>query len=421
MCVGHKEVLSLKKIPVFLAALLLLCVPVLAAGGQAAEIAEPTAALWMCIPFAGILLCIAVMPLAAPVWWEHHQPIVDAIWYLLFLIPFAVVNGAGASVQSALECLVDDYLTFIVLLFGLFCVAGNITLEGDLAGSPRVNVALLLFGTMLSSLVGTTGASMLMVRPLLKMNSWRKRRRHIMVFFIFLISNIGGCLTPIGDPPLLMGFSRGVPFFWSLRLVPMLLLNVAVLLFLFYHVDMRAYRHDIAEGRKPDISGPGTQVHIRGLHNVVFLLMIVAAVILSGTLPNLPAMQDAQGQVLGLPIFDTSFAILRRLAKGQSPMTPDRGHIHHRLIDMGFSQKQAVAVLYVISAILGLSAVVLTTSGVVKAMLLLVALCVTGWMAIRIFISHNSTIEEHLRQLEEQDGQDDQPPKTSDQKEDTTP
>ena len=124
-----------------------------------------------------------------------------------------------------------------------------------------------------------------------------------MVFFIFLISNIGGCLTPIGDPPLLMGFSRGVPFFWSLRLVPMLLFNVVVLLFVFYHVDMRAYRHDIAEGRKPDISGPGTQVHIRGLHNVIFLLMIVAAVILSGTLPNLPAMQDAQGQVLGLTIF----------------------------------------------------------------------------------------------------------------------
>ena len=108
--------------------------------------------------------------------------------------------------------------------------------------------------------------------------------------------------------------------------------------------------------------------------------------------------------MLGLPIFDTCFAIIRRLAKGQSPMAPDRGHIHHRLIDMGFSQKQAVAVLYVISAILGLSAVVLTTSGAVKAMLFLLALCVAGWMAIRIFISHNSTIEEHLRQLEEQPG-----------------
>ena len=106
--------------------------------------------------------------------------------------------------------IIDDYLTFIVLLFGLFCVAGNITLEGDLAGSPRINVGLLLLGTMLSSWVGTTGASMLMVRPMIKMNAWRKRRSHIMVFFIFLISNIGGCLTPIGDPPLLMGFMRGV-------------------------------------------------------------------------------------------------------------------------------------------------------------------------------------------------------------------
>ena len=125
--------------------------------------------------------------------------------------------------------------------------------------------------------------------------------------------------------------------------------------------------------------------------------------------------------ILGLPIFDTAFAMIRRMAHGQSPMHADRGHIHHRLIDMGLNQKQAVATLYVISGILGLSAVVLTTSGVVKATLLLVALCVTGWMAIRIFISHNSTIEEHLRQLEEQDGQDDQPPKTSDQKEDTTP
>ena len=122
--------------------------------------------------------------------------------------------------------------------------------------------------------------------------------------------------------------------------------------------------------------------------------------------------------MLGLPIFDTCFAFIRRIAHGQSPMHPDRSHVHHRLIDMGFNQKQAVAVLYIISAILGLSAVVLTTSGVVKAMLLLVALCVTGWMAIRIFISHNSTIEEHLRQLEEQD---DESPKTSDKKEDTTP
>ena len=124
-----------------------------------------------------------------------------------------------------------------------------------------------------------------------------------MVFFIFLISNIGGCLTPIGDPPLLMGFMRGVPFFWSLHLLPVMLLNMVVLLFVFYWLDRRAYRKDIAEGCKPDISKPGTEVSISGLHNLIFLAVIVAAVILSGTLPSLAAFQDAQGHVKGIHLF----------------------------------------------------------------------------------------------------------------------
>ena len=151
-----------------------------------------------CIPFAGLLLCIAVLPLVKAEWWEAHQPHAVVFWSLLFVLPFAFVYGPGQAFEKVLECIVDDYLTFIILLFGLFCVSGNITLEGDLAGSPRINVGLLLIGTMLSSWIGTTGASMLMVRPVIKMNAWRKRRSHIMVFFIFLISNIGGCLTPIG-------------------------------------------------------------------------------------------------------------------------------------------------------------------------------------------------------------------------------
>ena len=103
-----------------------------------------------------------------------------------------------------------------------------------------------------------------------------------MIFFIFMVSNMGGCLTPIGDPPLLMGFMRGVPFFWSLHLLPVLLFNMVIMLFVFYHVDKLAYRKDIAQGRKPDISKPGTEFHIEGLHNIIFLVMIVAAVILSG-------------------------------------------------------------------------------------------------------------------------------------------
>ena len=294
----------MKKVFAFLATLMLLCVPVMASGsGEAAGHGLTEVPLWLCIPFAGLLLSIAVFPLVKAHWWEEHQPLVVALWSILFLVPFAAMGGVGGAVEIVLECIINDYLTFIVLLFGLFCVAGNITLEGDLAGSPRVNVVLLLFGTLLSSWIGTTGASMLMVRPMIKMNSWRKRKRHIMVFFIFLISNIGGCLTPIGDPPLLMGFSRGVPFFWSLRLFPIMMLNVAVLLTAFYFVDMRAYRKDIAGGRKPDISKPGTDIHINGLHNLIFLVMIVAAVILSGVLPTLPAFQTAEGAVRGIHIF----------------------------------------------------------------------------------------------------------------------
>mgnify|MGYP002609541023 CR=1 FL=1 len=256
-----------------------------------------------CIPFAGLLLCIAMLPLVKAEWWEAHQPHAVVFWSLLFVLPFAFVYGPGQAFEKVLECIVDDYLTFIILLFGLFCVSCNITLEGDLAGSPRINVGLLLIGTMLSSWIGTTGASMLMVRPIIKMNAWRKRRSHIMVFFIFLISNIGGCLTPIGDPPLLMGFMRGVPFLWSLRLFPVLLFNVVILLTIFYFLDRRAYRKDIAEGLKPDISKPGTEVHILGLHNLIFLAMIVAAVILSGTLPGMAAFQDAEGAVRGIHLF----------------------------------------------------------------------------------------------------------------------
>ena len=256
-----------------------------------------------CIPFAGLLLCIAMLPLVKAEWWEAHQPHAVVFWSLLFVLPFAFVYGPGQAFEKVLECIVDDYLTFIILLFGLFCVSGNITLEGDLAGSPRINVGLLLIGTMLSSWIGTTGASMLMVRSIIKMNAWRKRRSHIMVFFIFLISNIGGCLTPIGDPPLLMGFMRGVPFFWSLHLFPVLLFNVVILLTIFYFLDRRAYRKDIAEGLKPDISKPGTEVHILGLHNLIFLAMIVAAVILSGTLPGMAAFQDAEGAVRGIHLF----------------------------------------------------------------------------------------------------------------------
>ena len=259
--------------------------------------------LLLCIPFAGLLLCIAVMPLVKPEWWEKHQALAVIVWSLLFIIPSIVLNGAGETTETVLECIVNDYLTFIVLLFGLFCVSGNITLEGNLAGSPAVNALFLAFGTLLSSCIGTTGASMLLVRPMIKMNSWRKNKAQIMIFFIFMISNMGGCLTPIGDPPLLMGFMRGVPFFWSLHLFPILIFNMILLLIIFYLIDKKQYRKDIANGLRPDISKPGVDIKVEGLHNVFFLVAIVVAVILSGTLPSLPMFQDAAGNVLGITIY----------------------------------------------------------------------------------------------------------------------
>ncbi len=153
------------------------------------------------------------------------------------------------------------------------------------AGTPKTNVGLLLIGTLLASWIGTTGASMVMIRPLLRANRWRSKCVHTVVFFIFLVSNIGGSLTPIGDPPLLMGFMRGVPFTWTLvHLLPIMGLNVVLLLALYFVLDNRAYKKDLAAGLKPP-SG-GVKLRLTGAHNIIFMLVIVAAVILSGVLPK---------------------------------------------------------------------------------------------------------------------------------------
>ena len=265
--------------------------------------------LWLCIPFAGLLLCIAIMPLVKAEWWESHQIHAVIFWSLLFIIPYAVTKGVSTAAETVLECIINDYLSFIILLFGLFCVTGNISVDGDLVGSPRVNTITLLIGTFLSSLIGTTGASMLLVRPLIKMNSWRHRRSHIMIFFIFLISNMGGCLTPIGDPPLLMGFMRGVPFTWSLHLLPVLCFNLVILLPIFYMIDRHNYRLDIAEGSVPDISKESTELKLPGAHNIIFIVTIVIAVVLSGTLTNVPAFIGANGELKGLHIGELAVVV----------------------------------------------------------------------------------------------------------------
>lgn len=240
-----------------------------------------------CIPFAGMLLSIAVCPLINGEWWEKNRALAVLGWSLLFLIPFAIGNGVGTAVNHFLEVILGDYVSFIVLLFGLFCVAGNICIKGKLSGSPKVNCVLLLIGTLLSSWIGTTGASMLLIRPIIRANSWRKRKVQTVVFFIFLVSNIGGCLTPVGDPPLLMGFMHGIPFTWSFHLLPVFALNGVLLLILYYIIDSKAYKKDLADGLHPSVSDKPDPIRIEGAHNIIFLICIVGAVVLSGSLGNI--------------------------------------------------------------------------------------------------------------------------------------
>lgn len=260
-----------------------------------------------CIPFIGILLSIAILPLALPNFWIKFYPAVVAVWSLGSILSFAIGVSGSLTLESVLECIIGDYLTFITLLFGLYCVAGNISIQGRLKGNPKINVAVLAIGALLSSVIGTTGSSMLLIRPFIRMNEDRKSKTHLLIFFIFLVSNIGGCLTPIGDPPLLMGFARGVPFFWSLKLFPMLLVNMVVLLTIFFLLDNRLYKKE--RGLSPVDAEPAKEseplIRIEGKHNLIFLVIIIAAVILSGYLPTLPAFQDANGAVAGIHIYES--------------------------------------------------------------------------------------------------------------------
>ena len=237
--------------------------------------------LWTTLPFVCILLSIALFPLLAPRFWHHHFPKVSAFWALLFAIPFVIWKPAEA-VQDIIHIMLIDYIPFIILLWGLYTIAGGIYIGGNLRGRPVVNATLLLIGTILASLIGTTGAAMVLIRPILRANAWRRSQVHVVIFFIFLIANIGGSLTPLGDPPLFLGFLHGVPFFWVTKgLLPHMLTATFLVLAIFFVVDTLIYRRET--GRPQPAEGEGG-VRIEGLHNILFLLGIMAAVILSGSL-----------------------------------------------------------------------------------------------------------------------------------------
>lgn len=232
------------------------------------------------IPFLGILLSIAIFPLVKPHFWHHNYGKVSLFWGALFFIIFSISNGIGMGMFYLIEVYLGEFIPFIVLLLALFTVAGGIQLKGSLVGSPKVNLVILLIGTILASWMGTTGAAMLLIRPLIRANSWRKNQVHIIVFFIFLVANIGGSLTPLGDPPLFLGFLKGVSFFWTTEhmLAPMLFVSL-ILLALFFVIDTMYYKKEDAP---PAIKGAKEKLSIDGKVNFLLLPAIIAAVVISG-------------------------------------------------------------------------------------------------------------------------------------------
>jgi Na+/H+ antiporter NhaD/arsenite permease-like protein len=265
--------------------------------------------MWSVAPFAVMLLAIAVLPLVASHFWEHNRN--KAILSVVLGVPVAAWIATKDLV--ALGHVVHEYVAFIILLGALFVIAGGIVVRGTLAGTPGVNTVLLAIGAVIASFVGTTGASMLLIRPLLRANSVRARKIHVVIFFIFVVSNAGGLLTPLGDPPLFLGFLRGVPFLWTMRLFPMWLFVNGALLAIFYVLDSTIFR-------KEDIATPGdldevavahkVPLSIEGKRNFLYLAGVVGVLLAAGSF-ELPRGVQEGGMLLmaGLAWLDTPRAL----------------------------------------------------------------------------------------------------------------
>ena len=249
---------------------------------HAAEIDGSQLSAWWGLPFAAMLLSIALMPLLATTLWHHHFGKITAGWALAFVVPFAVIFGPAAAGAAVVHTVVAEYIPFIALLVALFTAAGGIYVRGNMHGSPGTNVAIMAVGSVLASFMGTTGASMLLIRPLLRANDNRKHVAHVVVFFIFTVSNAGGSLTPLGDPPLFLGFLKGVEFFWTAKhIFPETLFLLSALLAIFYVVDSWYYRREGVERVDPTPDTP--RLGLDGTINLLPLLAVVALVLMSGT------------------------------------------------------------------------------------------------------------------------------------------
>lgn len=255
--------------------------------GTDAHFAPPLVAV---APFVILLLCIAILPLIHSIehWWHHNRnKFIVAAALAVVTLAYYLLRGAGfhaepglPSVKMVLQhAVLDEYIPFIILLFCLYTISGGIQLRGDLRARPATNTAFLALGAVLASFIGTTGASMLLIRPVLQINHERKHVCHTVIFFIFLVSNIGGTLLPIGDPPLFLGYLFGVPFLWTLNLWWPWLFAVSLLLAVYWIWDILAYRHETVEDQRLDATHI-EPLRLRGSLNFLWLLCVVLAVAL---------------------------------------------------------------------------------------------------------------------------------------------
>ena len=237
-------------------------------------------AIYWIVPFIGILLSIAIFPLIWPKIWHHHFGKISLFWVISLIIPFLLKEGWKITLYELLHVGLLEYVPFIILLLALFTISGGVRLTGSLVGTPKINSLILLIGTVLASWMGTTGAAMLLIRPLLRANAWRRKKVHIIIFFIFLVANIGGSLTPLGDPRLFLGFLKGVNFFWTTKtmFMPMLFL-VVCLLVIFFALDTHFYGKELQPN--PD-DQELKKLGLEGSFNLVLLAGVLGGVLFSG-------------------------------------------------------------------------------------------------------------------------------------------
>jgi Na+/H+ antiporter NhaD/arsenite permease-like protein len=289
------------------------------------------------LPFLGILLTIATGPLLFRRTWHHHYGKFALAWGVATLLPLVVAQGFSAAFAAFVHAALGEYLSFIVLLFALYVVAGGILVTGDLRGTPTINAAIIALGTLIASLVGTTGAAMILIRPLLRANAHRSFNAHVVVFFIFLVCNIGGALTPLGDPPLFIGFLRGVDFFWTTSHLwkPTLLVATGVLgIFIALDVWLSG-REPAPANRKP------VDLRIHGLINLPLIALIIAAILGSA----------AWQPDIGFDVFGTRLELQNILRDGSllaiaalsTWLTPDE---HREANGFTFGPMREVAVLF---------------------------------------------------------------------------